>query len=81
MTHTTAALKKALAIREKIDALEIELSETLFGPSDSVKELKSIIDSFAGGPANTKKKRKMSPEGRAAIVAAQKARWAKKKAK
>jgi hypothetical protein len=62
-------LRKAADIKDKIQSLENKLNRIL-GASNLVP---------AGvGP---KKKRKMSAAGRAKIAAAQKARWAKIKAK
>lgn len=64
---TAASLRKAASIQEKIDSLQAELANVL-----------------GGGPtatAVTKQGRNLSPEGRARIVAAQKARWAKLKRK
>ena len=43
-------------------------------------ELASILGGPASTPAKTRKKRGMSAAGRAAVAAAQKARWAKIKA-
>jgi hypothetical protein len=62
---TVDQLKRALYIREKIDALHKELTEILGGEI-------SI-------PPATKGKRKMSAAARAKIGAAQRARWAKVK--
>ena len=58
-------LKRAIEIREKIDALQVELSEILGG---------EIPIPHAG-----KRKWKMSAAARAKIGAAQRARWAKVK--
>jgi hypothetical protein len=62
-------LKQAIAIREKIDALEKELSRIIGGQASTAK---------AGAPP---RKRKMSAAARAKISAAAKARWAKFRAK
>ena len=59
-------LKRAVALKEKIEAL--------------IKELASILGPSTTAQAPKAKKRKMSAAGRASIRAAQKARWAKVKA-
>jgi len=58
-------LKQAVAVREKIDALQ--------------RELNRIVGNQGSYPTNgaRKKKRKLSAAGRARISAAAKARWAK----
>lgn len=66
---SVAQLRQAIVVREKIEALEKELISILGGtpvaaPAES---------------AESGKKRQMSPEARAKIGAAQKARWAKQK--
>ncbi|MGI8601734.1 MAG: hypothetical protein ACR2OZ_01910 [Verrucomicrobiales bacterium] len=62
---TTADLRRAVAIRERIEVLEGELS--------------SLLRGLGGGPAiksgGGRKKRRMSAQARARISAAQKARW------
>ena len=71
---TTAQLKKAVIISEKLDALEAELAAILGGsskPAKSAKEPKA--------PNEKKTKRVMSPEAREKIAAAQRKRWAKSK--
>jgi len=68
---SVAQLRRAIDIRERIEALEKELA--------SIQGL-----SPAPGPAASKKtakKRTMSPEARAKIAASQKAVWAKRKGK
>ena len=65
---TSKQLRKAANLKEKIVALEKELNQ-LFGST-----AKPVT-----GPA-PKKRRKMSAAGRARLVAALKARWAKVKA-
>ena len=83
------ALKHAIVLQEKIDALKTELNQTLGGTFLSDAPVKrrgrpakgASIDGDVG-TSKPRKKRKMSAEGRARIVAAQKARWAAvKKAK
>ena len=66
-----AKLQQATAIVEKIQALENELA-ALLGNHPSTTEPKA-----PKAPKGKRGKRKMSPEGRARIAAAQKARWAK----
>ena len=70
---TVAQLKEAIAIKEKIEALE--------------QELASILGTTAEAPmpglempvaASGRRKKKMSPAAKAKISAAQKERWAKK---
>jgi hypothetical protein len=65
-------LKQAVAIREKIDALEKELSRIIGGQPSPAK---------SGAPTTKRKRRKMSAAARAKISAAAKARWAKVRAK
>jgi hypothetical protein len=62
---TVIQLRRAADLKEKIDAL--------------YKELASILGAPAPVSAKTSRKRKMSADGRARVVAAQKARWAKVK--
>lgn len=57
-------LRRAASIKDEIESLQTEL-DRLLGSSD------------VGTSPNTKARRKMSAAGRAAIAAAQKARWAK----
>lgn len=71
LSLTSAQLKRAASIKEKISKLENELTAILGKPGASAK---------ASGAKPLKKKRKMSAAGRARIAAAQKARWAKVKA-
>jgi hypothetical protein len=59
-------LRRAADLKEEIEALN--------------KELASILGAPASIPAKAPKKRSMSTAGRAAVAAAQKARWAKIKA-
>lgn len=73
-TPSSAQLKRAARIVEKIESLEKELAEILgqaSGASNADKGAK---------PAKVKKaKRNMSPEAREKIAAAQRKRWAKTK--
>ena len=73
-TPSAEQLRKAADIVEKIEALEAELTQLLTGPP-----AKAVLATTAGAVAvpKAKKKRGMSPEGKARVVAAQKKRWAK----
>lgn len=62
---TVAQLQRAILIKQQIEALQRELDSITGGNGDS-----PVLPRFG-------KKRGMSPKGRAAIAAAQKARWAK----
>jgi hypothetical protein len=64
---TTAQLKQAILLREQIDSLQEKLHAVLGGTTTKKK---------VGGPPG---KRTISPEHRAKLAAAQKARWAKVK--
>jgi hypothetical protein len=65
-------LKQAVAIREKIESLEKELSRIIGGQPSAAK---------SGAPTPKRKRRKMSAAARAKISAAAKVRWAKVRAK
>ncbi|HRH94341.1 MAG TPA: hypothetical protein PLB55_00325 [Prosthecobacter sp.] len=65
---TTAQLKRAVKLSEKLDSLHAELASIMGGSGDGVK-----------APKAKKTKRTMSPEAREKIAAAQKKRWAKQK--
>ena len=68
MLHLSSKqLRKAATLKEKIQSLEKQLGQIL---GSAPKPVVSTV---------VKKKRKMSAAGRAKIVAAQKARWAKVK--
>lgn len=71
---TTAQLKKAVQISEKLDALNAELASILGGSSGSGKSVKE-----PNAPKEKKTKRTMSPEAKEKIAAAQRKRWAKQK--
>ena len=71
-------LRRALEIKEKIEALETQLGSLLGAPAPAV------APSAPKAPQAAKRvggRRPMSPEARARIVAAQKLRWAKIRAK
>lgn len=69
LSLTSAQLIKAANIKDKIEALTKELNG-LLGGSAPVAKAAPVVKA-------AKKKRKMSAAGRASIIAAQKARWAK----
>jgi hypothetical protein len=73
MNLTSAQLRKAAALQDKIEAMQKELAGLLGVSSGS--PAKSAAD--AAAPA---KKRKISAAGRKRIAEAQRARWAKQKA-
>lgn len=69
MTPTSAQLRKAAKIREKIEKLEAEIAAILGGQSVTKRTAQS----------KKRARRKLSAEARARISAAQKKRWAKQK--
>ncbi len=69
------ALKRAIQITEQIEKLQAELNQVLAGGGG-----KPAPTAAPKGAKPARRKGKMSAAGRAAIVAAQKARWAKIKA-
>ena len=77
-TPSVAALRRAIEITEQIGKLESELNGILDGKGSSAPVAARSVAPAAAAPV--KKRRKMSPEARARIVAAQKARWAKVRA-
>ena len=70
---TVAQLKEAIAIKEKIEALEQELASILGNSAEPAKAVPAMPVA-----APKRKKRKMSAAAKAKISAAQKERWAKK---
>lgn len=70
-TPSIAELQRAIQIQEQIEKLEAELKAVLGGVTIAAPVKTATVDK------PLKKKRTMSPEARARIVAAQKARWAK----
>jgi hypothetical protein len=66
---SSAQLRRAAALKDKLQTLEKELARLLGAAVPS-----------APAPAQKKKKKRMSKAARALISAAQKARWAKLKA-
>jgi len=72
MTYPTAAqLRRAAAIRDRIEKLQRELAAIL-GDQSSTPAAKA---------APGRKRRRLSPEGRARIAAAARARWARERAR
>lgn len=63
-------LRQAADLKEKIDGLQVQLNDILGG-------VVSTLVNPGSTQAAKKGRRHMSPEGRARIAAAQKARWAK----
>ncbi len=76
MKPTAEQLRRALEIREQIDRLEKELQEILAGISVET----GIAEQKKEKPRK-KGKRTMTPEARAKIAAAQRARWEQLRAK
>src|SRR3954447_1665226 len=73
---SAATLRRAIEISERIEKLEADLRAVLDGKQPGeVAPSANVVAKAA--PARRGKRRKMSPEARARIVAAQKARWAK----
>jgi len=72
---TVAQLREVVAIKEQIEKLQSELDSFIGGEGapDAVR--------VAKGPGGRKKRRRMSRAARAAIGAAQRARWAKVRSK
>ena len=71
---TVAQLKEAIAIKEKIEALEQELASILGTTAEPAMPEPEMPVGTSG-----RRKKKMSPAAKAKISAAQKARWAKTK--
>jgi hypothetical protein len=78
-TPSIDQLKRAIALSEQIENLQTELA-ALFGGSSKVTAVAPTPAAPAAPMARGRKKGGMSAEGRARIIAAQKARWAKIKA-
>ena len=82
MSLSLESLKRALVLAEQIEKLEAELAALLGQSSTTISALPAKRRGRPPGKnaeaaSVTRKKGKMSAAGRAAIVAAQKARWAK----
>src|SRR6266481_8834063 len=80
-TPTLTQLQRALAIAEQIQKLEDELEGVLGGESSGGAPAASASPKAAAAakPGRRGGKRFVSPEARARMAAAQKARWAKSK--
>jgi len=72
MQISLEALKEAISIKEKIEALEARLEKLFGGVVSTVVEHAPLLQIKKG-------RRKMSASARAKIAAAQRARWAKSK--
>lgn len=80
-TPTLEQLRRAIEISEQISKLEAELASVL-GQARSAGGRRAYTrrkTPTAGAPGRKRKKVKISPEGLANIIAAQKRRWAKVK--
>ena len=88
---TPSTLRKAAAVKEKIEALELQLEAILNGGEISapvatvvaaqpIKRKRGRPVKLPTAPLEKKARRKISAAGRAAMAAAAKARWAKAKA-
>jgi hypothetical protein len=75
-TLTVAQLKEAIAIKEKIEALDQELASILGTAAETAMP---VLEMPVATPK--RKKRKMSAATKAKMAAAQKQRWAKTKGK
>jgi hypothetical protein len=81
MNITAKDLRRAADIQEEIESLNSELEKILGGGGNGVPSPKGgDVARFKAARAGGKPKRKMSAKARAAIGAAQKARWAKVRA-
>lgn len=83
MPTNTEQLKRAIQLTEQINSLQGELDRILSGLKVGGSSSVGVAAASAPAPTPGKRGRKkggMSAAGRAAIVAAQKARWAKIKA-
>jgi len=72
---TVDQLKRAIVVAEQIEKLKAELAAILGGTSTKQAEPAKVTSM----PVRGRKRRKLSPEARARIVAAVKARWARVK--
>jgi len=75
---TLIQLKEAVTIAEQIEELQAKLA-SLVGGSGSVVSIPKAVSAAVSAPVAKAGKRTMSPEARARIAAAQRARWAKSK--
>jgi hypothetical protein len=76
---TAAALRRAAAIRDQIEKLQAQVTSILSGTAPRRGRKPGRVAKKAAS-AKPRKRRKLSPEARARIVAAVKARWAREKA-
>jgi hypothetical protein len=76
---TSEQLRKAADLKDNIDALQAELNALLGGEVPAPAQV-AIEASQALGNGGRKRRKKVSAEGRANISAAQKARWAARRA-
>ncbi|MDB6137895.1 MAG: hypothetical protein JWO94_967 [Verrucomicrobiaceae bacterium] len=81
MSSTTPAivrLKRAIKIADQIQKLETELATLLGQTRDGARAMIALAAAAKeAAPKKTRKPYTFSPEARAKIAAAQKARWAK----
>ena len=77
---TAAALRRAAAIRDQIEKLQAQVTSILSGTAPRRGRKPGRVAKKAAPSAKPRKRRKLSPEARARIVAAVKARWAREKA-
>jgi hypothetical protein len=80
-TNITAdALRRAAAIRDQIEKLQAQVTSILSGTAPRRGRKPGYVAKKAAARGRPRKRRKLSPEARARIVAAVKARWARVKA-
>lgn|SRR6266853_422211 len=77
-TPNLTQLKQAIALAERIESLQAELA-SLFGGGSSAAPAAPPASFAVAKPGRRRVRRTMSPEARAKIAAAQRARWAKTK--
>ena len=77
---TLAELKRSINISEQIESLQAELASVFSGLSAAIAPAPASAPAKSNVTKSPRKKGKMSAAGRARIIAAQKARWAKVKA-
>jgi hypothetical protein len=75
---TLIELKEAVTIAEQIEELQTKLA-ALVGGSGPLAPAPKAVSATVSAPVVKAGKRTMSPEARARIAAAQRARWAKSK--
>ena len=77
---TLIQLNQAVTIAEQIEELQAKLASLVGGASIAPAPIPAPAPKAASAPVAKAGKRTMSPEARARIAAAQRARWAKSKA-